>query len=294
MQLLVFLHRFDLDLRLVKKKISSFGKNVDFVEENKVLLVLGDKLDVPSISSLAEVEKVLNVVSTWKALTSSDLREAASAVKGKYKVVVKLDVPDVSSKSIYKAINSVAKGFDEEDYDSVVYVEVAKKGGKKHFRLSIAAKGDWERENLNAFEYPFVIALESPTLVSEVSDFLRACWVFKTPLMLFGEVDKNIIDKAREDTKNVPRDFKVLVSKSLPKNIVKLGFSKNGSNGENELIGSIKKGKFVLVFGNEKFGLSQKSRDDCDALFSLGSGVSKPLRGSQALSYVLGIFRGLR
>jgi len=299
MQLLVFLRRFELELDLVVKKISKLGTNVEIEKEDSLLVINGDNLDTKKIIELIEVERVLEVVSPWTSLNSYTLREEGAKAfdklgNKKYKIFVRINsVFDISSKSIYKQINSVAAGYSEENYEGVMYIEVIKKYGKKYFRLSICYRQEWERE-VAAFNYPFLIVLENPTLVSEVSDFLRICWVFKVSLMLVGNVDPSIIDKAKAETKNIPREFEVKINKSLPKDYTKIGFSKHAGLGEEELIKNIKKGNYALIFGNEKFGLSQKARDECDYLIRLGSEVNKPLRASQALSFVLGIYRALK
>jgi len=288
-----------MDLDRVVRKIKALG-DAEVVNEEGVLLV-DSKIKKEKISSLVEVSKVLDVLSPWKPFSYGGLGEAAESIpKKKYKILVKLTgALDVGAKSIYKRINSVRKDYVEEGYENVVYVEVVKKGGRVHFRVSCCAADVWDRK-IEVFEYHFLVALENPTLVSEVADFLRVCWVFKVPLILIGEVDKSLIDKARQDTKNVPADFKVLISKSLPKGGKYIGFSKHALKAEKELISEFKKNKtilgkapmenVILVFGNEKFGLSQDLREKCE-LFRLGSEVSKPLRGSHALSFVLGLYR---
>src|SRR3989344_3355320 len=69
-------------------------------------------------------------------------------------------------------------------------------------------------------------------------------------------------------------------------------FSYKEMKNENEFIKFVKEKKNLLfVFGNDTFGLSQKVRDDLDASFSLGKDKIKPMKGNQALAYVLGLLK---
>ena len=85
------------------------------------------------------------------------------------------------------------------------------------------------------------------------------------------------------------------ITNNLPKNITLIGFSKHAQKKEIELKEHLKTKKpLALVFGDDKFGLSQETRDRMDIMFRLTPELKKPLRASHALSYVLGIYTSLK
>ena len=48
--------------------------------------------------------------------------------------------------------------------------------------------------------------------------------------------------------------------------------------------------KIALVFGDDKYGLTQETRDKLNYCFRLTPEIKKPLRASHALSYVIGFY----
>src|SRR3989344_26957 len=103
---------------------------------------------------------------------------------------------------------------------------------------------------------------------------------------------ENLLNKAKKITKGRLSEFNVEVVKDLKElNYVKIGFSKHAKRNEKDFIKFVKgKKNLLFIFGNDTFGLSQKVRDDLDASFSLGKDKVKPMKGNQALAYVLGIY----
>ena len=136
------------------------------------------------------------------------------------------------------------------------------------------------------------IALENPSDKEEIKDFLRLCYIFSLPLNILTKKDiNNLINKAKQEAKGIPyENFSLNVNKKLDG--VKIGFSINSKLDENdfkEFYHKNKNRKLILVFGDEKFGLSQNLRDNLDYSFRLTKETKKPLRASHALAYVLGL-----
>ena len=148
----------------------------------------------------------------------------------------------------------------------------------------------------NENENNITILIENPRLVEEISDFLRLCLIFKLNLKVIHNNKKefeNLLNKAKKLTKGRLSEFNVEVVKDLKElNYFKIGFSKHAKRNEKDFIKFVKEKKNLLfVFGNDTFGLSQKVRDDLDASFSLGKDKIKPMKGNQALAYVLGLLK---
>ena len=93
-------------------------------------------------------------------------------------------------------------------------------------------------------------------------------------------------------TKGIPYEkFNLTLSNELPKDYIKVGFSIKAKLNEKDLLKILQNKKLALIFGDEKFGLSQRVRDECNYLIKLTSETKKPLRASHALSYVLGFYK---
>ena len=136
------------------------------------------------------------------------------------------------------------------------------------------------------------IVLENPEDKEEIKDFLRLCYIFNLPLnILTNKNITNLINKAKEEAKGIPYEkFTLNINKKLDG--IKIGFSINSKLDENNLkkfYSENKNNKIILIFGNEKFGLTQNLRDKLDYSFRLTKETKKPLRASHALSYVLGL-----
>ena len=139
----------------------------------------------------------------------------------------------------------------------------------------------------------FIVILENPGSVIEISDFLRICHIFKIPLYFLNTDSKFnfLLEKAKKMTKGIAYDnFKINIIKEIPKDFVKVGFSIKASKNEKDLVKIFENKKIALVFGDEKFGLKQETRDKMNFNIRLTPEIKKPLRASHALSYVLGIY----
>lgn len=300
MNYLIFLRRFEIDEERLKEKIKSFGKNVSFKDEHEV----EGSLDVNQVISLQEVEHLVVLKTEWCELNFTQLKkDALSAVKNEksvYKIQTKFhDKIPLSAKSLYKHINPYLKheGFtpDEKNWDSLVYLELKKENNKVFYRMGISERRLWEKavplkvdmKNIN-------IILENPSLKDEVSDFLRLCWIFKLPLTIVTQNKgfEKLLKKAKEETKGIDEEFKVRIVEKFPNDGVLVGFSKHAQENESQLRDFFKrnKEKVYLLFGDDKFGLTQEARDKVNHTFRLTPEVKKPLRASHALSYILGFY----
>ena len=302
MKVLIFLARFELDREKVKKKVGG-EKNVVFKDVKEGFEVEGN-LDLDKIKSLEEVEKIVLLKSDWKEFSfqsvKKDSLEALKEENKMYKIKVKFeDKIPISAKSLYKHINPYLKHEefvpDEENWNTLLYLEIKKENAKILYRIGISKRKWWEKavafkvnmENLN-------VVLENPSLKEEVSDFLRLCWIFKLPLII---VTKNkefekVLKKAREETKGIEEEkLKIKIVEKFPTDGVLVGFSKHAVKNEKDLKEFFKKReKIYLVFGDDKFGLTQEARESMNVSFRLTPEAKKPLRASHALAYILGLY----
>ncbi len=307
MKYLLFLNRFDLNLDKLKSKISSKLKDSKFYEDEKYTLMLETNQNIKEILNFQEIRKICPLYSDWKKLASfKDFRNniVFNVKKSKiktYSVATKfLSKVPISSKSIYKRVNTALK-FEglkyNESPEGTIYIEFKKADKILSYRVFIITL------NLNKINVIKVdmdnihIALENPESIEEISDFLRLSYIFKLKLIFLTNNNiTSLIEKAKEATKGIDySEFKFEISKELPKNIKKIGFTKHSSQNEKDLQQFFKsnKDKFILVFGNEKYGLSQELRDSLDSSFHLTPEEKKPLRASHALSYILGFYTNI-
>ena len=245
-----------------------------------------------NLHSLPEVKEVIKLKLNWTKFKDMKqfVEETSKCVKKDYNFTVKfLEKNKFSAGQIKKKLNAYlkkeGKKFDEKGEQ--VYVEFK---GKKdlYFRVGIIQK---KKENVLRTKLNYVVILENPSNVEEVSDFLRVCKVFNLPLLLWGKKRnmQSVLNSAKKITKGIDYDhFSVKIIESLPRTYPLIGFSKFGQKNEKDLVKKLNKVKLGLVFGNDKFGLSQKARGALD-LYRLTPSNKKPLRACQALTYILGI-----
>ncbi len=307
MQFTVFLNRFEKDKDVIEKKFSD--SSVKIISEDDNCLIV-ECSNVDKILSMQEIAKVFKIVTNWKPLNFKRLNEdclktVSETGKKNYKIQTKfLQKIKISAKSIYKHINPYLKhdGFivSEDKAEIILYVEFMKSADEIMYRVSYALDYWYNVVGAASVNYSrFSVILENPTLVEEVSDFLRLCWIFKIPLII---VTKNsdfpkLLKKAKEITKGIDYElFKIEIFDSLPRGYTLVGFSKLARENEIELKEFFNKdnSKLALVFGDDKFGLPQEIRDKMDYMFRLTPDVKKPLRASHAFSYVLGFFTTMK
>ena len=288
MKYLIKLNRFNLDKSKLLKKLG----NPEILEDSEDLLIESKEIK----PNFQEINSIYELFENWRKLDFRDLKKSCLAIcKNKnikdYSIKIKfLEKIKISAKSIYKHINPYLK-FENINYnensENIIYIEL-KKDKEIFYRLFYTKI---ENKNIKT-KYPFTIILENPSLSSEISDFFRLCYIFKMPLII---LTKNNIElqvlKAKKETKGIEYDkFNLKIISEIPKDLVLVGFTKYAEKNERDLIEVIKKDNLALVFGDDKYGLTQEVRDKLNYSVRLTPENKKPLRASHALSYVLGIY----
>ncbi|MFH1209341.1 MAG: hypothetical protein V1663_00950 [archaeon] len=307
MKYLIILNRFDFDKGILKNKLTRLGRDVKISEDDKRLILDCSYISLDELIKVQEINKIYLMYSDWKELNFKNLVEdclKAFEQQNKKDFLVQarfLSKIPISAKSIYKKVNAEFKKHNyeyKEDAECTVYVEI-KKDKKVFYRIFTSiVKMKNKNFTINFNMEKFIVVLENPGSVIEISDFLRICWIFKIPLYFLnvGSKFNFLLEKAKKMTKGIPYEqFKINIVKEIPKDYVKVGFSKNASDNENvlkDLLNKkiVEKQKMALVFGDEKFGLTQKTRDMMDYSIRISPDLKKPLRASHALSYVLGFY----
>ncbi|MEK6835313.1 MAG: TrmH family RNA methyltransferase [Nanoarchaeota archaeon] len=292
MKYLLILNKFELSKERLKDKIKAELNDSKFYEDNG--LILGTQQDINKILFFEEIEKILPLYLDWKKLDFktfkqdfNDLNIKTHLVKVKF-----LSKIPISTKSIIKKVNSALKQsrFSEHP-EKVIYLEIIKKE-KPYYRIFIIPYLYWEKFKMGKDKLNVEVVLENPEDKEEIKDFLRLCYIFNLPLnILTNKNINNLIDKAKEEAKGIPYEKFILdINKKLEG--IKIGFSINSKLDEQDFkkfYNENKNKKILLIFGNEKFGLTQELRDKLDFSFRLTKETKKPLRSSHSLSYVLGL-----
>lgn len=307
MKYLLFLNRFEQDKNILIKKLENLGSKFIKQEENNLII---QSEDINELLKLQEIAKILQLSTDWKELNFNELKkDSLNSIKNlkqkTYKIQTKFyNKIKISAKSIYKHINPYLKheGFipKEESPELILYIEFKKENKNIFYRVSYSLANWYTPLNTSKLNYSnFAVVIENPTLVEEVSDLLRLCWIFKIPLYIITK-DKRfdkLLKKAEEITKGIDYEkMKLVITNKLPTEYVLAGFSKLAKANEKELKIFLEKEnkKIALVFGDDKFGLTSETRDKMNCMFRLTPEIKKPLRASHALSYVLGIYTSMK
>ncbi len=302
MKYLLFLNRFEIDKDKLKGKIKNLDKSTDFKDEDDKIII-DTKINPEDLLNFQEISKIIALFNYWKDFNFKTLKEdCLDLVKRnnikEYFIETKFysKVP-ISAKSIYKHINPYLKydGFVVNEEGDVVYLEFKKFNNELKYRLGFCKRNLFKVNLVKVDMSKFVVIMENPGLALEVSDFLRLCWIFKLPLYIITNDKINfekILKKAKEETKGIEYDkFELKIVSELPKGFTYCGFSKHANMNEKDMKNIIlKEDRIALVFGDDKFGLTQETRDKLNHTFRLTPETKKPLRASQALSYVLGFY----
>ncbi len=298
MKYLVKLNRFGVDKNIFLEKF-----DLNLLEDSNYELLVNGNINIKDVLNLQEVDELYELYKDWDELDFRKLsKNCLSLVKGRsaesYVIKTKfLNKIKISAKSVYKHINPYLKhdGYlvNEENPEIILYIEFKKVDKKVFYRLLYGYNKELKVIKMNLSE--FFVVLENPSLVIEVSDFLRLCWIFKLPLVIVtkNEDFNKILKKAKEETKGINYNkFELKILDKVPGDCVLVGFSKHAVNNEEDLIKFLRENnkKIAFVFGDDKFGLSQELRNKLNYCFRLTPEVNKPLRASHALSYVLGIY----
>jgi len=290
MKYLLILNKFELNKEKLKDKIRS-KIQAKFYEDNGLILETSQNID--EVLYFEEIEKILLMHKDWQKFSFTNFKENFNVNIRDYLIKTKfLDKISISSKSLIKKINSVLKAHDEKNPENIIYIEFIKRDRIPYYRVFITPIKYWEKFKLDKTKLNVEVALENPSNKEEIKDFLRLCYIFSLPLNVLTKKDiNNLINKAKQEAKGIPyENFSLNVNKKLDG--VKIGFSINSKLDENdfkEFYHKNKNRKLILVFGDEKFGLSQNLRDNLDYSFRLTKETKKPLRASHALAYVLGL-----
>lgn len=287
MKYLLVLNRFEIDKNKLREKIGNF------YEDHGIIV------DSIKFKDITEVNKIYILSNNWKKLNfkdfNQDILKAFNLVKGNnfFAKTKFFDKIPISSKSIIKKINSLMRkeNISYKENGEIEFLAQFKRDKDIFYRVLVREN----KLNQNKFDLSkFTIVLENPDSVIEISDFLRICWIFKLPLIIISKEDKKflyLLNKAKKMTKGIPYEkLNLKILKELPMGFVKVGFSIKAKLNEKYLPKILENKKIALIFGDEKFGLTQKLRDECNFLVKLTDETKKPLRASQALSYVLGFY----
>ena len=258
--------------------------------------------DINNLRKIQEINDIYTIGVDFRELRNyqefnKDILDFVKKIMGKsFFVRTKfLSKIPISSKSIIKRINSLLKKedmyFKEQNAEINIYTEFKKESNRIFYRICLMNK----KEILDSDLSRFIVILEKPGSVIEISDFLRLCWIFKISLYIIDENNDKfqfLFNKAKKMTKGIPYEkMEISIVKDFPKNFVLVGFSKNANLSEKKLSDILNQSRRIaLVFGDEKFGLTQDSRDKLDYCVHLTPELKKPLRASHALSYVLGFY----
>lgn len=275
------------------------------LEKDKFRITIESELTEEEISKLQEVKKVIKLYQDWMNFESFNnfknkcLEVAKNSKIKEYNVLVKfLNKTKFSAGELNKKVNTFLKveGLNYSENAQIFYIEF--KDDLK-FRIGIAEAKYWNVSSQLEKKFSnFTVILESPESIIEISDFLRLCWIFKLPLIILGDKNKNAsyLKPAKNVTKGIEyTKMEIRLLNKIPRDYIKLGFSKHGKMNEvqlREFLMHVENKKIALVFGNDKYGLSQNARDEMNHMYRLTPETSKPLRASHALSYILGIYIG--
>ena len=290
----LILRKFDLDIGLLKKKLIGLGGVVELDIVNERLNV--EIKDVKELNGLKEIESMLIEEKGKTGFKQESLRDDVLKIAGRFKDVnlkVKtypgFRIPENAiKKKLVKLVNL------NQDSENVLLIELFNDKGLFYRIFSFQEK----KISMDKSRFANItVLIENPRLVDEISDFLRLCLIFGLKMkVIHGNKNEFIkmLNKAKSITKGRLSDFNVEVYHNLKeiKDCRKIGFSKNAGQDELQLKEFLKQNKgrkLLLVFGNDTYGLSQESRDDCGGMFHLTPDYEKPLKANQALAYVLGL-----
>ncbi len=289
MKYLLILNKFEISKEILKNEIKNILNDANVYEDNG--LILETNQDINAVLYFEEIEKILPMYKDWQKFEFKSFKENFNLNIKNYLVKIKfLSRVPISSKSLIKKINSILKSHDEKNPENIIYIEFIKKQNIPYYKIFIVPDNYWEKFKMQKKNYNIEIVLDDPQDKEEIKDFLRLCYIFNLNLNILVN-NINLINKAKQEAKGIPyENFTLNINKKLDG--IKIGFSINSKLDENnfrEFYSKNKNKKITLIFGNEKFGLTQEMRDKLDCSFRLTKETKKPLRASHALAYLLGL-----
>lgn len=306
MDYLLFLHKYEMDRTRMTKKLKALGaRNIQ--EEEKGLFVQGN-FTITDLTQLGEIREVYLLTTTWEKFGFVAMKKASlNALKDRpqktYTIKTRFyqKIP-LSARSIYKHVNPYLKheGFHvvTDNPAVILYIEFKKEHEQLFYRVGIQPSEALKKNH--ALRIPMetlAVALEEPELVTEIADFIRVCYIFKLDLYILTKNEKmpQWVERAKRDVKGIAPEFTVFITPELPKGYVKIGFTKHAKANEKNMQEYFTQPKrTLLIFGNDKYGLSQHIREQLDYTYRLTPELKKPLRASHALSYVLGFYTHMK
>ena len=300
------LRKFNLNQSKLENKIRESSKGKFSVDNATKRIQFTGDLDLTKVSAFNEIENILIMEKESSLLNLEGLRKDLLEI-GKKLDDFKLEIKaycslNIKPSSLRKRLTGYllkSKINVNEKSGNTLLIEMLKDNKKINYRIFSYKSA---KNNSNKTEYSHLAALiENPRLVDEVSDFLRLSLIFGLKLKVIHEDEKkfnSMLNNAKSITKGNLSSFNVEVVKDLNniKGFIKVGFTKHAGNDEKDLIKFFKENKnknILLIFGNDLYGLTQGTRDKLNYSFSLTPDKVKPLKGNQALSYVLGIYSSL-
>src|SRR3989338_10670048 len=235
MEYLIFFNKFDFD----KNKFIFKLKNCKILKKEEKYWII-DTNNLEYLRSLQEISKILTKTTNWKRLNFKAIKKDSLDTlkildKKTYKIQTKFhDKIKISAKSVYKHINPYLKHesfqVNEENPEVILYLEFKKENNNILYRISYSLSKWYSPLNpLNVNYSNFIVIIENPVLVAEVSDFLILCWIFKIPLYILTKDREfeRILNKAKVITKGIDyTKMKLFIIKELPKEFILVGFSK--------------------------------------------------------------------
>jgi hypothetical protein len=310
MEYLLFMNRFEKDSSVFEKKLAGIGIKIKSAEGKNFVAEGNNFQDCLNLSEVAGFAKIVSSWVEFVPFNFGDMKKLSldamnDSARISYAVQTKFhDKSIFSTKNVYKHLNPYLKkeGFkpDETSPEVYLYIEVMRKDKQTFFRVSYFLS-EWRNIPAKAaIDYSnFAVVVENPSLVDEVSDFLRLCRIFNVPLFVVTKDPEfgKILIRAKEVTKGIDFEtLKVTISGDFPKGYMLVGFSKLAPKNEvglKKFLSTVKH-KIAFVFGDDKFGLTQHARDRMQIMFRLTPDLKKPLRASHALSYVLGMYSAMK
>ena|SRR3989344_4126663 len=294
----LILKKFELDINSLKKKLEPYQLSIDSRTKR---LQLSGNVNLEDLKKITEIDKILTEEKELSPFKLEDIRKDIEVI-GKKFTSFNLQIRStikIPNSSIKKKLFSVLKGKEDETSKNKILLELFKENGKNIYRILSYQEKELSQDKSKYSS--ITVLIENPRLVEEISDFLRLCLIFNLKFKVIHgnkiEFEK-ILNKAKSITKGKLSNFNVEVVKDLNQvqNVVKMGFSKHAQKDEKNLIEFLKRNNknILLIFGNDTFGLTQKTRDKLDHCFSLTPDKVKPLKANQALAYILGIYSSLR
>lgn len=300
------LKKFDFDIEVLRKKIIKLDYAVISDALGSWGWIAEGEGDGNALLQLSEVDQA------WKEECSRRFKQellrqdviALGKKLGKISLKIKtypgVNIPaSILKKKLLKPLHYA--GVQVKETSSPVLIELHQDKGV-HYHILTLVTNEQPSRGEKARHQHLAVLLEHPRLVDEVADVLRICLIFGLKLYVIHHQPREfqrLLNAAKKITKGKLADFPVKIVSSVRDagDYGRIGFSKHAKKTEKDLLEFFEYAahqRVLLVFGNDTFGLSQKTRDELHVLFHLTPDYQKPLKANQALAYVLGMCTAIR